>query len=379
MGQRDQLLRLVEQLYAAPGTSEGWQPFLEQLCDALNGSAANFISHNLAAANGCVTLTARTDPAALTAYQQHWIRHDPWARQFEKRARASGVVIVGEQLVTDAELRRTPFYNEFSRQYEIGRCVAGLIEMSPRAYSVISVNGAPRRKPFGDAEASLLRRLMPHVHRALQIHRRLTAADARASALTQLFERTVHAVLLIDRAGDVIQMNPAAEQLLRARDGLLLDRKQLRATSAADTDALRTCLFAAIRTSTDAGLSAGGTLLLRRSSGKRPLLAVVSPLSMRPEWASDAQIPVAVMIVTDPLHGPVPDAAVLRGFLGLTASEASLVLLLAQGLTLAEAAARLGVRETTLRTRLKTIFHKTNTHRQSELVRLALAVTPPVR
>ena len=66
----------------------------------------------------------------------------------------------------------------------------------------------------------------------------------------------------------------------------------------------------------------------------------------------------------------------LRALYGLTAAEAVLTRLLVQGLPLAEAAAQLGVRVQTVRTRLKTIFEKTDTHRQAELVRLVLLGTP---
>jgi DNA-binding CsgD family transcriptional regulator len=45
---------------------------------------------------------------------------------------------------------------------------------------------------------------------------------------------------------------------------------------------------------------------------------------------------------------------------------------LAEGATLDSAAARLGLRIGTVRTRLKTIFDKTGTHRQADLVRLVL-------
>jgi len=52
--------------------------------------------------------------------------------------------------------------------------------------------------------------------------------------------------------------------------------------------------------------------------------------------------------------------------------------LVAQGITLDEASARLGLRVETVRTRLKTIFEKTDTHRQADLVRLVLLSAVPL-
>jgi DNA-binding CsgD family transcriptional regulator len=57
---------------------------------------------------------------------------------------------------------------------------------------------------------------------------------------------------------------------------------------------------------------------------------------------------------------------------GLTSAETELALLLAAGKSLREAAAERSVSLETARSQLKTLFSKTNTRRQSELVRLVL-------
>ena len=62
----------------------------------------------------------------------------------------------------------------------------------------------------------------------------------------------------------------------------------------------------------------------------------------------------------------------------MTPAEARLARLLVQGASLAAAQRDLGLRRETVRTRLKTIFEKTNTHRQSELVTLILNATPSI-
>lgn len=70
-----------------------------------------------------------------------------------------------------------------------------------------------------------------------------------------------------------------------------------------------------------------------------------------------------------------PDAQVLCGLFGLSPSEARLSVDLALGLSVSEAARKSGVTPKTMRTYLERIFHKTGTHRQSELVALLKAVT----
>ncbi|MFD0936462.1 helix-turn-helix transcriptional regulator, partial [Methylobacterium trifolii] len=66
--------------------------------------------------------------------------------------------------------------------------------------------------------------------------------------------------------------------------------------------------------------------------------------------------------------GPA-DALLAQGY-GLTAAEIRLVQDLARDRDLAEIAARSRVTVATLRSQLKTVFAKTGTHRQSQLVNL---------
>jgi DNA-binding CsgD family transcriptional regulator len=66
----------------------------------------------------------------------------------------------------------------------------------------------------------------------------------------------------------------------------------------------------------------------------------------------------------------------LRCHFGLTPAEARLALQLVAGETLRSAAAKLGISYETARTHLKTVFNKTGTCRQAELV-IVLATALP--
>jgi DNA-binding CsgD family transcriptional regulator len=57
---------------------------------------------------------------------------------------------------------------------------------------------------------------------------------------------------------------------------------------------------------------------------------------------------------------------------GLTAAEAKIAAILGQGNSLNEACRTLSIKQNTARTHLKRIFSKTDTNRQSELVKLIL-------
>jgi DNA-binding CsgD family transcriptional regulator len=364
MDQRDIQLALVQDLLAAPGSEEGWSAFLLHLCDALHGSAASFITHDFGTAATGIAITARTDPEALAAYHQHWHRMDPWATSPQVARSRPGTVVVGEALISSADMRKTAFYNDFGRRYGIVQCVAGVIEASAERLSCLSIDGTTGRPAFDGTDATLLESLMPSVQRALAIHRRLEGAELMAVHAAAVLDRLPHGVLLVAPNGALLSTNRAADEILRARDGLTYDGRELRGATTEVTTRLREALAGA------------GAVLLPRPSGRRPLSVVVAPLPSRRAALTSDGAAVAVF-VTDPERTAVPDVETLRRLFVLTPAEARLVQRLVSGRSLEEAAADLGLQLETVRSRLKVIFQKTDTHRQADLIRLAMATVAP--
>lgn len=112
-------------------------------------------------------------------------------------------------------------------------------------------------------------------------------------------------------------------------------------------------------------------LTVAHSAGRLapPLRVVVSPVAGKRSLFGP-EPPGAMVFVADPDRHPLPTEEEIRALFGLTAAEARLARALAEGLDVAQAAQRLGQSIVTLRTRLKTIFDRTDTHRQSELIQL---------
>ena len=99
---------------------------------------------------------------------------------------------------------------------------------------------------------------------------------------------------------------------------------------------------------------------------------LVGPLDGRAA-ISDAA-PAAFVLMTDPAHSASRPKWMLRRLFGLSAAETEMAVRLIQGDTPEQAAAALGVRISTARWHLSSLFRKTDTRRQAELVRLFLSL-----
>lgn len=85
-----------------------------------------------------------------------------------------------------------------------------------------------------------------------------------------------------------------------------------------------------------------------------------------------------LLFVRDIDRYPVPSVDTLKRLFDFSASEAKLACELATGFDLKEAADRMHISVQTARTYLKTVFGKTRTHRQAELVRILVTAVPPM-
>jgi DNA-binding CsgD family transcriptional regulator len=108
---------------------------------------------------------------------------------------------------------------------------------------------------------------------------------------------------------------------------------------------------------------------ISRSGMRRSLQVLVTPLRAGSTYLCK-RTPVVAIFISDPECRPISKPQILARLHGLTPAEARLAQILAGGDSLKEASEKLGFAESTVRSQLKSIFSKTNTNRQSELVRI---------
>ncbi|MEO0398944.1 MAG: response regulator [Pseudomonadota bacterium] len=183
--------------------------------------------------------------------------------------------------------------------------------------------------------------------------------------------RLALSVIVVDRGGHVLFTNKSAGALLSEADGLsVCPNNKCRAETADATRGLMSLIESAV----DKGVSVSdetAAMALMRPSMKRPYSVFVSPLTA--DGASGSKTRLAALFVSDPEQQPVPTIEHIMQLHNLSRSQALLVQNLALGLRVEEAADEAGVTISTARTYLKQVFSKTDTCRQSELLKLVLA------
>jgi DNA-binding NarL/FixJ family response regulator len=108
---------------------------------------------------------------------------------------------------------------------------------------------------------------------------------------------------------------------------------------------------------------------------KAGLIATILPLACGEQRGVAGMV---AIFMQDPIVMPPLAGEAFAGLYGLTTSELSVLLAMAPGRCVKEAAVTLGISENTVKTHLKHIHSKTGISKQTELLRLFMSATPPV-
>ncbi len=367
--ERTELVKLVGEIYESAGDRTRWPTFLASFRQATGAAAVHILIDDFTNRTALVTEWIGHDPKFISLYQEYYASRDVWVRG---RPPPTGQTVLGQRLIADEELTKTEFYADFLRPQGNFHVVAGCIFREQTTAVDIAALRPKRRGPFGEEEEGLLRALMPHLQRAVQIHRRLAAAQLTSSALAESMDRLLYGLILLDEKGEVLLANGAARGQLASRDGLTDDKGILGASKRAESSELRRLIADALDGATGRGLGSGGALSLSRRSGARPLSLLVAPFKSDAPELFGGRRPAVVVFVSDPDRRIDAASEMLAQLHGLSAAEAKVAAQLLEGGSLADMAARLGISRNTANTHLKRVFEKTDTRRQSDLLRVLL-------
>ncbi len=291
-----------------------------------------------------------------------------WLRKLDP-----GTVMNRAALQQDTDFSRSAFFDLVVRPEGRFHCLITTPYVTPTQRFHMIVGRPLGYADFDEREIRLLRNLLPYIAHSITSESEITHAKAEIGSLRAAFDRLSDNVALIGRNGRMAFANQGASALLAAGDGLGL----FNATIKASDPAAHIALWRAI-TKLRAGPQApDGPVKIPRPSG-RPALEVT--LVRLDESVDNPSMGADVMLLIqapDP-QGLVDGWSAARTY-GLTTKELDVAVQLSRGQNLRGIASTLGVSYQTVRCHLRGAFHKTDTHRQADLVRLILNSSPRLR
>ena len=358
---------LIGAIYEGAMESPPWQAALQLMRDSLQAAHVTLMLRPPSSENAGVMInTGTVTKQGIESYETHFFSMDPFVRL------AEGEVVTAEELIGKQWLQST-VYQEYLRPLGVRHLLGADIYTKEGIECRLRVTRSHEAQPFSSEDKALIRFLLPHLKRSIQLHARLDFLECER----QLFAGTVNRMLLgiisFSQNGAILETNQEARRILAEKDGIWLSGNNLSVEVTQEGRELQRMVRQALSgTVADKGPGVVEAMSVTRPSGRAKLGVLVRQIPLG-TWSESRQRPAVAVFLRDPESSAAqPSHELVRRLFGLTRMEAALALLLAEGLTLDEAAEKMDVRRNTARTHLRSIFCKTGVTRQTMLVRLLL-------
>jgi DNA-binding CsgD family transcriptional regulator len=358
----DLALEVIGRFHEAAVRPELWPAALQKLADIFQAGRCVLVGGPSSSVEPVWSSAIEEQPGASTS--RDWIEDKSFVAKVLLAFNLGRDIVTEEMVLSPSELDRyvVTAHRSFRPRWFAAMPLAGTGADS----IILKLQRRAEAGPFSSTDLDKLRRIQPDLQEAGASGLRVAAVHHHT--LLEAYSAFEYGALLLDSKGRVLQLNNAAERLIRP--ALTVDAGFLRATSTR-CDAL---LQKIVRSVTAAEKS---TLTEYRHTVviNCPLDAhlIVHAARLPRSTLDRLRQASAVLTITDHDIFRAQQLTNLCHTFNLTKSEAEISIALARGHDMDEIAEMRGVRIGTLRVQLRSIFGKTNTRRQSELVALILS------
>ncbi|WP_254304754.1 helix-turn-helix transcriptional regulator [Burkholderia pseudomallei] len=305
------------------------------------------------------------------AYLQRFHALDPFVNI------PSGVVTTVHEMVGERRWLESEIYRYFVKPYDILHILGADIHVDSENEGRLRICRPHNALPFSNPEKILIRLLLPHIKRALQLRVNNSITKYENVLYEETFINLHVGTIVLDEQGYVLNTNGVAESVLTDRNGLLVVDGRLVSDTASENRNLQLLISKALERPPPSTAHVALGMTLYRRGGRARLGLVVRHLHTD-RWCGSKRHPTVVILVRDPDRRPQVSAEILKKMFGFTPTEATLVLHLTTGLTLLEAAQSMNIRHNTARSHLRAAFSKTGVTRQSDLIQTVLNCSIPL-
>jgi DNA-binding CsgD family transcriptional regulator/PAS domain-containing protein len=347
---------LLPDIYHAALHPEAWGDVMRSIAQATGAIGGGYVISSKRT-NRIINADAVGVSADIAEdYVQHYWKSDPYWPVMD---RAEEQWLPLSRLKAEVDLSSNEWYNDFICKLGVRELMVMKLAETP---GLIACIGLQYGADLGREADEILDQLREPLSRAALIDMEMRSRAWEAEIAGNVIEQLSIGLIVINDHGRVVEISPVAERLAARSDGISVRQSRVvlaRAFEAAKFEAHLAAVLANGWTSKKAA-----RMLVGRPSGKRPYSLTLVPSTRYP--GSLGRI-YGIVLISDPDAG-IPTEAELGELFGLSPAESRLAIALAQGRKLPEIAAEAGVKITTLRTQLQSIYRKVGVERQSDLL-----------
>lgn len=281
-----------------------------------------------------------------------------------------GVPVLHRAVESDDEFYASELYRQAFAPWNLHS--VGLCLLNKGMHGGV-LNGFLRSPGQEEIDHEILSRmalLNKHLWRAMHLEKRIDKLEQTLIQSNNILDVIEFGLVLYSSEGPPVFVNQAARRIFDTRDGLKLDRKGIGIADPSAQQQFDDLLQALNNPKVPISARSGGIVRVDRPSRKKPYSLMAVPLKEGSKAALD-NVGVVVLLF-DPSAKRTTAINLFVASYGLTHAEALLALELATGSSLDDYAEKRRISRNTVKSQLRSIFSKTDTSRQPELVSLLL-------
>lgn len=362
---------LIELIYDSVTSQEGFFPFLRRFIDIFHGHSASFAIYNVEGNDLVGAWTINIPNDALAFYSEHVSHRDVLVetaiavrRQGDLRFIASNL-----DLGPDArKIRQETRAGEWLESYGASEAAGAIAYMDGCYLNFFGMQRNGDQPAFSREELRIFDGFLPHINRAVGLYTRLGRQSFEPIAERLALDRVNRGMLVCDATFRVVFRNTMADRILKQDGGIRLSSEGTLAIYGSEsTGQFSLLVSSAVAASIDQRDEEDRVLQIKH--GLQRLTLVITPL-LSDGGEGSLQGKGALITIHDWSDQPPINPELFQGVFGLTEAECRIALQLMEGLCLKEIADLSGRSRETIKYHLNSLFRKTDTRRQGELISL---------
>ncbi len=357
--EHSQLLKVISEIYTVPGNSSAWPGVLRSLSEMAGSVLTAYLVTN-----------DKDDMPDLAA---NWGISDEDMRVYLEEGMAAHDIRMqySHNLVPGQVFREFEFIPD-RKAYDQNRwiqhqlqsngiyyCLAARVSPHRLWNDFLSVNRLHSRGPHTDSEKLAVQETLPHLSRAIELHRTMTLLINRYSAALSVLDKLQIGLVILDTRGRVVVANSSAYQCCENSGTLRLTvTGELRAIDDDNDRALQHLILTTGLTVDGNGKSDGGQMTVACSDGRLLLLLEVMPI--RDDGLPDRDnVRGSAVFLIDPERSEILSVDGLSAIFGLTRAEQQIAGSIVNGMSVHQVAEERNTSQETVRGQVKSVLSKT--------------------
>lgn len=208
----------IDSFYSAATGEVEWSRPLAQLTDLCGGVAATLELVDLRQNQSILFESSGINPASVDDYTDHFQMVASRVRHIMRAG--SPDICFDLQSISEYEMDNDEFYADFLAPENMRYYISGRLIQTGSRFGLFSIQRSPRQGHVGDRDVAMVKQILPHIRRALDLSLRLKESLNYTSQLENALDHHSDGVVLIAGNGTVAHANSAAGTIFRRNNGI---------------------------------------------------------------------------------------------------------------------------------------------------------------